>query len=134
MGALQPALPVHLQPVTRGLPGIPSHILSSSMCRDKALNVQKERMHPVSPVGWCAIEGLSYGQPDHRPFCIHLGQRPLLRAGLRPISGALAQPACSFGSGAGHSDKCLFSSRGGGQDVMAFPSCLVLQWFSQSGH
>lgn len=41
---------------------------------------------------------------------MQLGQRPLLKAGLRPISEPLTRQAWPFGSGAGCSDnKCLFS-------------------------
>lgn len=41
---------------------------------------------------------------------MQLGQRPLLKAGLKPISEPLTQQAWPFGSGAGCSDnKCLFS-------------------------
>ena len=60
---------------------------------------------------------------------MQLGQRPLLKAGLRPISEPLTRQAWPFGSGAGCSDnKCLFSRvRGTGRHrVSLLPGAAVV--------
>lgn len=127
--ACQPICSLH-----RALEGAAWH---TQLCSAPPRAERIPRVHPASPAGGHATEGLSGGRLTGRPSCIQLGQRPLFRAGLSPASGPPARPVCPLGSGAGLLDnKCLFSraGAGGGQDVTAFPSCPVRQWFSQSGH
>lgn len=119
MGAPPPGLPVHLQPASSagrvGRGSVAPQLCSAPPSAKRSPKVQKGWVHPASPVGRCATEGLSWGQPDLQAFLHPTWAKAFAQSWVRSVSGPLARPACPLGSGAGLSDnKCLFSRAGGG--------------------